>query len=156
MDIIDRPPNRCALENQSGENQPGENQPGENQPGNEPFEHRFDDIADFAGLLGKSPDKSRIVYQIQESRSGKVYQAFCAELVITGFGDTAEAAKEELRSQIAMYLEDCDNLGDLDNVLIEAGFYFDDEKWVSNEVAPVNDPKISFFGIPGESDQGNC
>ena len=143
-------------ENQSGENQSGGNQPGGNQPGNEPFEHRYDDTANLAGPLAKGPDKSRIVYQIQESRSGKVYQAFCAELVITGFGDTAEAAKEELRSQIAMYLEDCDNLGELDNVLIEAGFYFDDEKWVSNEVAPVNDPKINFFGIPGESNKGNC
>ena len=139
----------------------------ENQSGNEPFDYQYDDDGGVASLLGKSlgkslakslgttPDKSRIVYQIQESRSGKVYEAFCAELVITGFGDTADAAKEELRSHVAMYLEDCDNLGELDNVLIEAGFYFDGEKWVSNEVAPVGEPKINFFGVPGESDQGD-
>lgn len=125
------------------------------QPGNEPFDHRYGDAEDFVGSTAESGDKSRIVYQIQESRSGGVYEAFCAELVITGFGDTAEEAKEALRSQVAMYLEDCDNLGDLDHVLIEAGFYFDDEKWVSNEVAPVNDPKINFFGVPGESKQGD-
>ena len=142
-------------------------QPG-NQTGNEPFDYSYEETVKFAGV----PDKSRIVYQIQESRSGSVYEAFCAELVITGFGDTAEAAKEELRSQVAMYLEDCDNLGELDDVLIEARFYFDGDKWVSNEVAPVNDPKINFFGKPGEipgeipsekpseingeSAQGNC
>ena len=116
-----------------------------NQPSKEPFDYLYDNAESFSG----SADKSRIVYQIQESRSGKVYEAFCAELVITGFGDTAEAAKEELRSQVAMYLEDCDKLGALDEVLIEAGFYFDGEKWVSNEVVPVGDPKISFFGDLG-------
>ncbi len=123
----------------------------ENQPGDEPLDYRYDDAENVAGPA----DKSRIVYQIQESRSGIVYEAFCAELVITGFGDTAESAKEALRSQVAMYLEDCDNLGELDDVLIEAGFYFDGEKWVSNEVAPVGDPKINFFGVPGESAQGD-
>ena len=122
------------------------------QPLNEPFDYLYENTQSFSG----SADRSRIVYQVQESRSGDAYQAFCAELVITGFGDTAEAAKEELRSQVAMYLEDCDNLGALDDVLIEAGFYFDDEKWVSNEVAPVGDPKINFFGLPGEPAQGNC
>lgn len=144
-----------------------DNQP-DNQPSNEPFDYSYEGSESIADM----PDKSRIVYQIQESRSGSVYEAFCAELVITGFGDTAEAAKEELRSQVAMYLEDCDNLGELDDVLIEAGFYYDGDKWVSNEVAPVNDPKINFFGKPGEitgeipgeipsekpgeSAQGNC
>ena len=122
-----------------------------NQPGKEPFDYQYSDTETVAGTA----DKSRIVYQIQESRSGAVYEAFCAELLITGFGDTAESAKEELRSQVAMYLEDCDKLGALDEVLIEAGFYFDDEKWVSNEVAPVGDPKIAFFGELGLSPKGD-
>ena len=114
----------------------------EDRRGKEPFDYQYADTEIAAGAA----DKSRIVYQIQESRSGKVYEAFCKELLINGFGDTAEAAKEELRHQVAMYLEDCDNLGALDEVLIDAGFYFDDDKWVSNEVAPVKDPKITFFG----------
>ena len=123
----------------------------ENQTGKEPFNYQHADTEAVAG----SADRSRIVYQIQESRSGGVYEAFCAELLITGFGDTAESAKEELRSQVAMYLEDCDELGALDDVLIEAGFYFDSEKWISNEVVPVGDPKITFFGGRGESIKGD-
>ena len=86
--------------------------------------------------------QGRIVYQIQESRTGSAYQAVCAELVITAFGDTAESAREALRSQVSMYLEDCDEMGTLDEVLIDAGFYFDGESWISNEVAPVKDPDI--------------
>ena len=87
-------------------------------------------------------DKGRIVYQVHRSRSGSVHQTVCPELDITAFGDTAEAAGETLRAQVAMYLEDCDGLGILDQILIEAGFYFDGEMWVSNEVTPVKDPKI--------------
>ena len=87
-------------------------------------------------------NKGRIVYRVEESRSGDVCQAVCPELDITAFGDTPEAAKEALRSQVAMYLEDCDQLGALDETLIEAGFYFDGEAWISNLVAPVKDPDI--------------
>lgn len=86
--------------------------------------------------------KGRIVYQVEESRSGGAFQAVCPELDITAFGDTPEAAKESLRSQVTLYLEDCDQLGALDDTLIEAGFYFDGEAWMSNRVAPVKDPDI--------------
>lgn len=90
----------------------------------------------------QAKDKGRIVYQVEESRSGGVFQAVCPELDVTAFGDTLEAAKEALRSQVSMYLEDCDQLGVLDETLIEAGFYFDGEAWISNRVAPVKDPDI--------------
>ncbi len=89
--------------------------------------------------------QGRIVYQIQESRSGKVHQAVCAELLVTAFGDSPEEARESLRAQVAQYLEDCDALGSLDEVLIEAGFYFDGDAWISNEVAPVKDPDINII-----------
>ena len=68
----------------------------------------------------------------------------CPELLITAFGDTAEDARNALRQQVAEYLEDCDNLGALDEELIEAGFYFDPESevWISSAVRPVEGPDI--------------
>jgi hypothetical protein len=39
----------------------------------------------------------------------------------------------------------------LEEVLIEAGFYHNGEAWVSNEVVPVQDPKIRIFGQPPEA-----
>ena len=90
----------------------------------------------------RAKNNDRIVYQIQESQSGNTYQAVCPELIMTAFGDNPEAARDALRSQASMYLEDCDELGTLDEVLIEAGFYYDGEAWISNEVVPVKDPNI--------------
>ena len=71
--------------------------------------------------------------------------AYCPELVITGFGDTADEARNALRSEIATYLEDCEELGILDDVLIDAGFYDDDEVWMSSLVTPPREPRIEFL-----------
>ena len=84
----------------------------------------------------------RVVYLIEETRMGGSYQAVCPELVVTAFGDTAEDARSALRQQVAEYLEDCDNLGVLDETLIEAGFYFEDGVWMSSQVRPVGGPEI--------------
>ena len=87
----------------------------------------------------------KIVYQVEESRVGKNYLAYCPELVITGFGDTAEEARDSLRSEIGAYLEDCEALGILDDVLIDAGFYDNDEVWMSSLVTPPKEPRIEFL-----------
>ncbi len=92
----------------------------------------------------------RVVYQIEESPAGAGYEALCPELVISGFGDTAEEAKTMLRRQVSEYLEDCEKLEILEETLIEAGFYFNGEVWMSNEVEPVGEPKIRFLGRPAE------
>ena len=84
----------------------------------------------------------RIVYVIEESKLAEAYQAYCPELVVTAFGDTAEEAKVALRREIGAYLEDCEGLGILDEVLIEAGFYDNDEVWMSALVTPPKEPKI--------------
>ena len=108
-----------------------------------PWQYMEDDREAEAGI-------DRIVYRIEESRAGSYYQAVCPELLVTAFGDTAQDARNALRQQVAEYLEDCDNLGELDEALIEAGFYrtLDDqgsEIWMSSEVRPVKGPDITIF-----------
>ena len=100
------------------------------------------DFDNFDNQGDEETTASRVVYQIEESRTGSAFQAVCPELLITAFGDTAQGAREGLRQQVADYLEDCDNLGVLDETLIEAGFYFDEGVWMSSEVRPVDGPDI--------------
>ena len=87
----------------------------------------------------------KIVYQIEESRQGSSWEAYCPELVITGFGDSAEEARQALRAEIGAYLEDCEKLGILDAVLIDAGFYDNDEVWMSSLVTPPREPRLTFL-----------
>lgn len=96
----------------------------------------------------KNSSFDRIVYRIEESIAGTGYQAVCPELVITGFGDTEEEAKNALRRQVSEYLVDCEKMEALDETLIDAGFYFNGEVWMSNEVEPAQEPKIRFIGSP--------
>ena len=86
-----------------------------------------------------------VIYQIEETQQGKSFTAFCPELVITAFGDTAEEARINLRREVASYLEDCEKMEILDEVLIEAGFYDNDEVWMSSLVEPPKEPKIKFI-----------
>ena len=104
-----------------------------------------DNSSDYIEDGDDGPYIDRIVYQIEESKAGKGFQAVCPELLITAFGDTTEDARAALRTQLAEYLEDCHNLGELDETLIEAGFYFDGDIWVSDLVKPVEGPDITIL-----------
>ena len=89
----------------------------------------------------------RIVYQIVESRAGAGWAAHCPELEVTAFGDSREDARTALRRQVSDYLEDCAELGIMDETLIEAGFYDNGEVWMSSRVAAPQ-PSIRFIGSP--------
>ena len=86
-----------------------------------------------------------LVYQIEESKLGTAYQAYCPALVMTGFGETSEDAKDALRREISIYLEACEAMGILDEVLIEAGFYDNDEVWMSSQGGLPKEPKITII-----------
>ncbi len=89
----------------------------------------------------------RIAYRIEEARVGGGWEAYCPELTMTAFGDTRDAARTALRRQVSDYLEDCAELGILDEVLIEAGFYDNGEVWMSSRIEPPQ-PSIRFIGSP--------
>ena len=89
----------------------------------------------------------RIVYQIEESRAGAGWSAHCPELEVTAFGDSRDEARTALRRQVGDYLEDCEELGILEDTLIEAGFYDNGEVWMSSLVEPP-EPTIRFIGSP--------
>lgn len=89
----------------------------------------------------------RIVYQIEESRAGPGWSAHCPELEVSAFGDSRDEARMALRRQVGDYLEDCDELGILEDTLIEAGFYDNGDVWMSSLVEPP-EPSIRFIGSP--------
>lgn len=78
---------------------------------------------------------------------GDGWEAYCPELTMTAFGDTRAAASAALRRQVTDYLEDCAELGILDEVLIEAGFYDNGAVWMSSRIEPPQ-PSIRFIGSP--------
>lgn len=89
----------------------------------------------------------RIVYEIEAVRAASGWEAHCPELEVTAFGDTQDDARTALRRQVAAYLEDCEEMGELEDVLIEAGFYDNGDVWMSSRVEPPQ-PNLRFIGSP--------
>lgn len=89
----------------------------------------------------------RIIYQIEESRAGSGWSAHCPELEVTVFGDDRDEARMALRKQVGNFLEDCEELGILEETLIEAGFYDNGEVWMSSLVEAPQ-PSLRFIGSP--------
>ena len=84
----------------------------------------------------------RILYRTELSKSGDCFIAFFPELIMTGFGDSPGEARQALQSEVSAYLEDCEELGILEEVLTEAGFHHDGDAWVSDQVNRAKDPKM--------------
>ncbi len=50
------------------------------------------------------------------------YVAICSELNVSSFGDTPTEAMRSLREAVTLFLEECQRMGTLKQVLEEAGF----------------------------------
>lgn len=60
----------------------------------------------------------------------------CHELNVSSFGDTKEEAKKSLEEALSLFLEECERMGTLVEVLEEAGFVREEDnegRWVLRE-----------------------
>jgi len=70
---------------------------------------------------------------------GERYVGLCRELDVSSFGDSPEDAKESLQEAVATFLEGCDLLGTLTDVLEESGFEMTDGAWRLRERTMVRE-----------------
>ncbi|MCW3133920.1 MAG: hypothetical protein N2V78_06300 [Methanophagales archaeon] len=84
---------------------------------------------------------SRISLEIKVFKEGDVYVALCPELNVSSYGDDIESAKESLREALEAFLEECEEMGTLQEVLEDAGFVKEKENWILEE--PVIKEKIA-------------
>jgi predicted RNase H-like HicB family nuclease len=67
--------------------------------------------------------------------------AVSPELNVSSFGDTVEEARESLREAVDAFIEECREMGTLEEVLEEAGFSRTDGNWQPRR--PVFEDKLS-------------
>lgn len=70
-------------------------------------------------------------FRIEIFKEGKQYVAIAPELNVSSFGDTPKDAKKALKEAVELFLEECKNMGTLEEVLTEAGFKFVSRSWHS-------------------------
>ena len=61
---------------------------------------------------------------------GNLYVGICTALSVSSFGDTIAEAKESVQEALTAFIEECDEMGTLTEVLEESGFIWKDGVWI--------------------------
>lgn len=75
----------------------------------------------------------RIEYRSEVFEQDGQYVAICPELNVSSFDDTPESAEASLEEAVAAFLEGCEMLGTLGEVLEESGFTKANATWRLSE-----------------------
>ena len=72
---------------------------------------------------------TKIAIKIEIFKEGDVYVALSPELNVSSFGETVEEAGESIKEAIDAFIEECREMGTLEEVLEEAGFLKTGDFW---------------------------
>jgi predicted RNase H-like HicB family nuclease len=89
----------------------------------------------------------KIELQIDYFEEDSAIVALCPELQVSSFGDTLEEAENSIKEAIDLFLEGCESLGTLEEVLEESGFKKSDEKWIPRK--PIKTTKTTLHRSAG-------
>ena len=64
----------------------------------------------------------KVMYRAEIFSEGDCYVGLCRELDVSSFGDSPEDAANSLQEAMELFLEGCEELGTLDEILEESGF----------------------------------
>jgi predicted RNase H-like HicB family nuclease len=69
--------------------------------------------------------------RVEIFKEDDLYVALSPELNVSSFGETIDEAKESIREAIEGFLEECREMGSLNEVLEESGFLRVENNWQS-------------------------
>jgi predicted RNase H-like HicB family nuclease len=76
----------------------------------------------------------KIFARVEIFKEGDVYVALSPELNVSSFGETIEEAKNSIKEAIEAFVEECEGMGTLEDVLEESGFSKVDDSWHSRKL----------------------
>jgi predicted RNase H-like HicB family nuclease len=83
----------------------------------------------------------KILVKAEIFKEGDVYVALLRELNVSSFGETVEEAKRAIREALEAFVEECQNMGTLEEVLEESGFSKTNDFWQPR--TPVVEEKLT-------------
>jgi predicted RNase H-like HicB family nuclease len=84
---------------------------------------------------------ARITFRAEILKEGHLYVGLCPELNVSSFGDTVEEARQSLHEAMEAFIEECEAMGTLEDVMSEAGFAKERDTWVRRK--PVAEEALS-------------
>jgi len=77
-----------------------------------------------------------LIFYAEFFQEDDVYVGLCSELNVSSFGEDIDDAKHSLLKAVRAFLEACEEMGTLEEVLEESGFLSKNGVWLSRE--PIN------------------
>jgi len=84
---------------------------------------------------------TKVTFRAEILQEGDVYVGLCPELNVSSFGETIEEARRSLYEAMEAFIEECESMGTLEDVMNEAGFVKEDDAWVRRK--PVVEEALS-------------
>jgi len=81
--------------------------------------------------------------KVEIFKEGDVYVALVPELNVSSFGKTVEEATVSIKEAVEAFIEECQEMGTLEEVLEEAGFSKIGDIWESRK--PVAEQKMALM-----------
>lgn len=78
--------------------------------------------------------KPSIHLKLEIFQEGDLYVGICPALNVSSFGETVVEAKRSTQEALEAFVEACEELGTLAEVLEESGFRFQNGEWLYPEV----------------------
>jgi len=74
-----------------------------------------------------------IVYRAEFFHEGDLYVGLALELNVSSFGETLDEAKRSLQEAVEAFIEECETMGTLEEVMEEAGFVKKGDRWLPRQ-----------------------
>ena len=74
-----------------------------------------------------------ISVRVEIFKEGDAYVALSPELNVSSFGETIDEAKKSLKEAVGAFMEECEAMGTLEEVLEESGFSKINNSWESRK-----------------------
>ncbi len=71
--------------------------------------------------------------KVEVYKEDDLYVALCPSLNVSSFGETIEEAKKSLIEAVEIFIEECSEMGTLEEVLEESGFTRKDQDWLPRQ-----------------------
>lgn len=81
--------------------------------------------------------------KVEIFKEGNVYVALVPELNVSSFGKTVEEATVSIKEAVEAFIEECQEMGTLEEVLEEAGFSKIGDIWESRK--PIAEQKMALM-----------
>lgn len=77
--------------------------------------------------------RQKVIYRAEFFREGDLYVSVVPELNVSSYGNSLDEARTSLQEAVEAFLEECDRMGALEEVMEEAGFVLHGDTWLPRQ-----------------------